>query len=132
MYGESGDGDGQFSRPAGLTVAPDGVIFVADWGNERVQVLNSDGSFALKLRGQATVSKWAADYFASNPEELEAREIANMTPELPAHLRSAYHESSQSEPYFWGPVAVRLDNQGRVYVSEANRHRLQIYQRTDV
>ena len=132
VYGESGDGDGQFSRPAGLTVAPDGVIFVADWGNERVQVLNSDGSFALKLRGQATVSKWAADYFASNPEELEAREIANMTPELPAHLRSAYHESSQSEPYFWGPVAVRLDNQGRVYVSEANRHRLQIYQRTDV
>jgi DNA-binding beta-propeller fold protein YncE len=132
VYGETGDGDGQFSRPAGLTVDTDGVIYVADWGNERVQVLNPDGSFALKLRGQATVSKWAEDYFASNPEELETREMSNLTPVLPKHLRSAYHESSQSEPYFWGPVAVRLDNKGRLYVSEANRHRLQIYQRTDI
>lgn len=132
VYGQSGDGDGEFSRPAGLSVDRDGVIFVADWGNERVQVLNPDGSFALKLRGQATVSKWAEDYFASNPEELAMRDIADLTPELPEHLRSAYHESSQSEPYFWGPVSVRLDDQGKVYVSEANRHRLQIYQRTDL
>lgn len=128
VFGESGSGDGQFHRPAGLTVGSDGMIYVADWGNERVQVLNPDGSFALKLRGQATVSKWAMEFFESNPDEWKTRQISNLTPELPEHLRSAYHESSQTEPYFWGPVSVRLDDKGRLYVTESNRHRIQIYQ----
>ena len=54
-----------------------------------------------------------------------------MTPELPAHLRSAYHESSQSEPYFWGPVAVAVDDQGRGFVVESCRNRIQVYRRQE-
>jgi len=45
------------------------------------------------------------------------------------HLRSPYHESSQTEPYFWGPVSVKVDTQGQIYVTEANRHRLQVYRK---
>ena len=63
-YGESGDGDGQFNRPADVVVDRDGYMYVADWGNERVQVLDPDGVFQLKLRGQATLSKWAEEFFA--------------------------------------------------------------------
>lgn len=48
---------------------------------------------------------------------------------LPAHLNTPYHISSQTEPYFWGPVSVTLDGDGRLYVAETNRHRLQIYQK---
>ena len=128
-FGESGDGDGQFSRPAGVAVDDEGYIYVADWGNERVQVLGPDGSFQLKLRGQATASKWAKDYLASAPEEAKAREKADMFPSPPPRHSSHYHVSSHTESYFWGPVSVTLDDEQRLYVTEANRHRFQVYQK---
>jgi DNA-binding beta-propeller fold protein YncE len=129
-YGESGDGDGQFVRPSGVAVDAEGFIYVADWGNERVQILGPDGSFQLKLRGQATLSKWADEFFASNPDEWETRRQADLTPELPAHLNTPYHISAQTEPYFWGPVSVTVDRDNRLYVAETNRHRFQVYQRS--
>ncbi|MGE3539013.1 MAG: 6-bladed beta-propeller [Candidatus Tectimicrobiota bacterium] len=128
-FGTSGQGEGQLRRPSGVAVDAEGYIYVADWGNERVQVLGPDGSFQLLLRGQATLSKWAEEYFASNPEEWEARLASNLMPALPAHLNTPYHISSQTEPYFWGPVSVTLDHEQRLYVPETNRHRVQIYQK---
>ena len=127
-FGESGEGDGQFHRPSSVAVDADGHIYVADWGNERVQVLGPDGGFLLKLRGQATDSKWAEEYLASTPDEKAEREKANLIPELPPHLSTPYLISHQSEPYFLGPRSVNLDREGRLYVTESTRHRLQVYQ----
>ena len=128
-FGESGQGDGQFDRPADVAVDGDGYIYVADWGNERVQVLDPDGVFQLKLRGQATVSKWAGDFFASNSDEAEPRSRSNLTPTMPPHLDTPYHAASQSEPLFWEPIGVTVDQHGRLYVAESRRHRFQVYQR---
>ena len=128
-FGSSGNDEGQFRRPTSVAVDEDGFIYVADWGNERVQVLNSKGEFQVLLRGEATVSKWAEDYFAANPEEKAERERSNLMPPLPPHLNTPYHISSQTEPYFWGPVAVSLDREGRLYVVETNRHRFQVYRK---
>jgi DNA-binding beta-propeller fold protein YncE len=128
-FGSPGDGEGQFHRPTSVAIDAEGFIYVADWGNERVQVLGPDGSFQLILRGEATVSKWAEAYFDSNPEEKVERDVSNLMPELPAHLNTPYHVSSQTEPYFWGPVSVSLDREGRLYVTETNRHRFQVYQK---
>ena len=128
--GSSGSGDGQLSRPAGVCVDSGGFIYVADWGNERVQVFDAAGQFVQSLRGQATLSKWAQDFMSVNPDERNTREISNLIPELPAHFDTPYLISSQTEPYFWGPVSVRLDAAERLLVTESNRHRVQIYQRS--
>lgn len=128
-FGETGEGDGQFHRPSSVAVDPEGYIYVADWGNERVQVLRPDGSYLLKLRGQATLSKWAEDFFASNPDERRERDRSNMVPQVLPHLSTPYHVSAQTESYFWGPVSVKLDRVGRLYVTESNRGRVQIYQK---
>ena len=127
-FGESGHGDGQLSRPSGVAVDEDGNVYVADWGNERVQVLDSDGGFRAKLRGSATVSKWAADFLDSNLDEKLTRERANLHPPIAPHLDTIYHISSQNEPYFWGVASLTLDRERRLYVTESNRHRFQIYQ----
>lgn len=128
-YGGPGTGEGEFHRPSSVAVDAEGYIYVADWGNERVQILGSGGEFQTLLRGEGTVSKWAAEYFDVNPEEKKERDASNLIPDLPEHLTSPYHVSSQTEPYFWGPVSVSLDNQGRLYVTETNRHRFQVYQK---
>ncbi len=128
-FGRPGQGEGEFHRPSKVAVDTEGYIYVADWGNERVQVLRPDGKLELLLRGQATLSRWAMDFFASNQDEWRERQKANLVPELPPHLRTPYHTSSQTEPYFWGPTSVNLDREGRLYVTETSRHRIQIYQK---
>ena len=130
-WGSSGQGDGEFHRPSGVAVDPEGTIYVADWGNERVQVLGPDGGFLAKFRGQAGVSKWGMDYLTSNMDELEEREKANLEPELDLLPTDEYsrEESASIEKLFWGPVSVRTDDQGNIYVLESCRHRIQIYRK---
>lgn len=129
VYGAPGDGEGQFQRPTQVAVDDEGYIYVADWGNERVQALDARGRCQLLLRGEATLSKWAREYLEVNPEEAAERWNSNLTPQLPPHLNTPYHISSQTEPYFWGPVAVSLDGRGNLYVVETNRHRFQVYRK---
>ncbi len=126
-FGSPGRGDGQFHRPSSVAVDGDGYIYVADWGNHRVQVLAPDGTFVLKLRGQATLSPWAVEYLRANQDELEARALFN--PYVQVDTDDPYEVSARTEPYFWGPISVKLDRQGRLYVLESNRHRFQVYRR---
>ena len=129
-YGTSGRGAGELRRPSGVAVDERGFMYVSDWGNERVQVLDASGSPIQVLRGQATLSKWAASFMETNREEAEARASANLKPDLPSVYRDDPHtESAHIESLFWAPMSVKLDHAGRVYVTEGNRHRIQIYQR---
>ena len=121
-------GEGTLNRPSGVSVDRNGNIYVSDWGNERLQVFDSSGKAISSMRGEATLSDWAKDFFESNPDEMETREISNLNPDIPDHLNTPYHISSQTESYFWGPVSVRIDSNNRLYVVESNRHRIQIYE----
>ena len=129
-YGTTGDGDGQFNRPAGVTTDAYGNIYVADWGNERVQVLRPDGGFLAILRGESGISKWGHDYFEANAEELNERRKSDMEPDLGPMARGSLREESASiEKLFWGPTAVNVDDEGRLFVVESCRFRIQVYQR---
>ena len=50
-WGESGSGEGQFSRPWGLCLDREGNVYVADWGNNRVQKFSADGEYLLSFGG---------------------------------------------------------------------------------
>jgi len=127
-WGGPGQGDGEFHRPSGVAVDKNGMVYVADWGNERVQVLGPDGAFVAKFRGEAGLSKWADDYFAANAHELEERQKADMEPKLDLLPQDGPREESANiEKLFWGPTAVKVDDEGRIYVVESCRHRIQVY-----
>ena len=131
-FGEPGRGDGQFTRPASVAVDGDGYIYVADWGNERVQVLDSGGNFVAKLRGESTLSEWAANFLSINQEEATARATADLEMEIDYAVDDPHEESSHIEKYFWCPSSVKLDSRGYLYVTETNRHRIQVYRRGQV
>ena len=128
--GASGKGDGEFNRPTGVAVDKDLNVIIADWGNQRVQLLGPDGRFIAVYHGEGEVSKWAQEYLDANPVERDARLVSDMEPELdPEAIIPDYqsYRSGSIEKLFWGPMSVKIDNAGRVYILESLRHRIQIY-----
>ena len=129
QWGVSGDGVGQLRRPSSVAVDDVGYIYVTDWGNERVQVFAPDGEVAAVLRGDATTSTWAEDYLAANPDEAAARREANLAPAVNPWRDHHRERSAGVEALFWGPTSVTLDAEGRIYVVDSCRHRVQIYRK---
>ncbi len=112
-FGKSGDGEGELNRPTGVAVDKDGHIFVTDYKNDRVQVFRADGSYITAMRGQAGLSKWGAERVYLDPTIVQARDRAlNL---------------SEREGAFQGPIAVEVDGDGRVFVLECARHRVQVF-----
>lgn len=129
-FGASGSGGSDLYRPSGITPDEEGNLYIADWGNHRVQILDAEGGFIASFRGDAGISGWSDEYFGANPDELEERQKANLEPELdPETIYDTRDESASIEKYLWGPTSVKLDDEGRMYVVDSCRHRIQIYQR---
>ena len=130
--GSSGRGEGQLLRPSGVTVDEFGYFYVADLGNERVQIFDNHGDFLQLLRGEATLSKWAQSFMESNVDERDTRKNANLEPVAGIDFSDTgdpHRESAYVEKLFWGPVSVKLDSDGRLYVTDGNRHRVQVFER---
>jgi DNA-binding beta-propeller fold protein YncE len=113
-FGTSGSGEGQFNRPSGVAVDNDGVIYVADWLNNRLQVFDADGTFVTARTGDATVSKWGKEKLDANAEMWQERERA---------------WGLEREKDFWGPTGVCVDDEGRIFVCESARNRIQVYRK---
>ena len=114
-FGSSGQGDGEFFRPTGIAVDKDGIIYVTDFKNDRLQVFDADGGFVTKLLGEATLSKWGRQRVELEPAMVRGREIAQGLEER--------------ERQFQGPIAVDVDDEGRVFVVETARQRVQIFRK---
>ncbi|MBI50247.1 MAG: hypothetical protein CL781_02825 [Chloroflexi bacterium] len=124
--GRSGAGDGEFNRPSDMAVDKDGNIYVADWGNQRIQVVDANGEFLDSHRGAAHLNPWSVEYLSSQDDERAARQ--SFVPVYNPDTDDQHEISARMEPYLWDPVAVELDDEGRVYVVETGRHRFQMFE----
>ena len=48
-FGSKGNGPGQFKNPGQICIAPDGLVYVSDCGNGRVQVFEQEGKFVREF-----------------------------------------------------------------------------------
>ena len=115
QFGSSGDGDGQLNHPTKVAVDKDGIIYVADFKNDRLQVFDAEGNYIAQLHGEATLSKWGRERVELDPTIVKARELA--------------HNLHEREKLFHGPISVEVDDEGRIFVLECPRQRLQIYRK---
>ncbi len=113
-FGTSGQGEGELNRPTGVAVDNEGDIYVADWGNDRVQVFAPDGGFITTFTGNGGISKWGKSKLDANPEMYQEREQAYKL---------------EVEKRLWGPVAIAVDDDNRIFVAETCLHRIQVYQK---
>ena len=117
----------KFNRPASLAVASDFNIYVADWGNERVIVIDQEGKLITELYGDSVPSKWALDYFNANPVDYQERLKADLNTDFTTGRTDLRDKSARIEKFLWGPTAVKLDSEGRVFIVDSCRHRVQVY-----
>ena len=104
-------------------------MYVADWGNERVQVLDPDGNFVITLRGEATMSPWGQQFMDANQDEAGLRQQSDLRTADNIRRDSEHELSSHIEHLFWGPVSAKLYGSGHLYVTDRNRHGIQVYER---
>jgi len=117
QWGSTGSGEGEFNRPVGIAVDRAGDVYVVDWHNHRVQIFDSGGGFQAQLTGDANLSTWAEQLLAANPLMVEQRRNA---------------KDLSQEKGFWNPRGVKVDDQGRVFVVDSSRGRLQVYRKVAV
>ena len=115
-----GGADDRFNRPSGLAVDDDGDIYVCDWGNERVQVLSPAGETLTSFRGDSITSTWSRAYFEANPEE--GRGTLGVRPGAGSGAlgERSREISANVEKLLWGPTAVKVDSQGRIYIVDSS------------
>jgi hypothetical protein len=79
-WGEPGTGPGQFNTPHSIAADDAGNIYVADRGNGRIQVFNSDGKFLREIRINVPYDRTIHPWMGNMPSEVPA------TSEAPAPL----------------------------------------------
>ena len=106
----------KLNHPTDVAVDSDGDIYVADWGNHRVCVFDSEGHPITSLIGDAQVlSKWGQQSIDANPDMMKARRRV---------------KSLEPQWRFCFPTAVDFDpDTDSVIVADSQRNRLQIYKK---
>lgn len=129
-WGKLGSGPGEFRTPHGLALDSRGRLFVADRGNNRIQIFNQDGQFleAWKQFGRPS------GIFIDKNDILYVADSESGNATNPGWLRGIRIGSARDgkvtyfiptvdpEPYgtIGGPDGVAADDQGNVYGAEVN------------
>jgi len=125
-WGTVGRGDSEFNYPCGIAVAPDGKVFVADWGNGRIQYFSPTGVF---------LGKWDAD-----ARELDFGPDGNLyvisfhngvycyTPTGSLIRRWGFEGSGEGG--FYQPRDISCSEGGNVYVSDTDHYQIQYFTST--
>ena len=135
-WGEPGSGPGQFHVPHGIAVDRNGVVYVADRENSRLQLFSPDGKFLTEWKDIARPCQLAIDdagrvYVAElgyragmwpgttapSPQSTGGRvSIFDAQARLLARFGGGEHPCESGD--FFAPHDIRLDSRGSLYISE--------------
>ena len=111
-FGSSGTGDGELQRPTGVAIDEEGDVYVTDNRNNRLNIYDAEGNFVTAFVGDAIdLSPWAQAGLDVNVDAKKARRMFDVS----------------RERHFQRPVAVNVDDKGRIIVLETKPNRIQIY-----
>ncbi|MBD47990.1 MAG: hypothetical protein CL891_02715, partial [Dehalococcoidia bacterium] len=101
--------------PSSVAVDLDGDVYVTSWWNCKVEIFRRDGSHITTLSGNADIlSKWAQEFLDQNPDYRKARQLV---------------KDLKPEWAFFRPISIKTTEDGRIWISEDERWRIQVYQK---
>ncbi len=134
VTGKESEASEGYHYPTNATTAKDGVVYVTDSLNYRVQVLGPDLTFRKHFgtagdspghfsrpKGIATDSDkhvYVVDALFDNVQIFDSE----------GQLLLAFGTSGSDRGEFWLPNAIFIDDHDRIYVSDSHNHRVQVFQ----
>jgi len=144
ILGMAGVAEGQFQRPRGIAVAPDGTLYVADTGNFRIQHLAPDGSVLHVWGTYGNLMDGGPE--AAPPGTFNEPWDVAVGPDGYVYVVDTWNHRIQkftaegefvtmwgtfgndgSPLALWGPRAVVVDAQGHVFVTDTGNKRVVVY-----
>lgn len=137
VWGSQGATAGTFAAPEGIALGPDGLLYVADTGNSRVQVFTREGEFVRQWNGGGTAGQ------LNKPKRIAVASDGRVVVSDSGNNRIAIFSAMGTFIEAWGslgsgdnqlrtPTGIALDGIGRVFVSDAGNTRIQVFSSTGV
>jgi len=137
--GKGSKEQGFFDHPLGVSISPDGLVYVTDQGNNRVQVFDQKGNF-----------KFTFGTKGSGPGEMLGPYYSKFHPNGNLYLvdrgnhRIQVFDKTGKFLFKWGanngdgtkgsrpgeldwPHEIEIDNDGRIYIADTFNNRIQIF-----
>ena len=136
-------GEGLFTRPHGLTLAPDNTIFCADDGDHTIRKCTIKGKVLMTLGNPGQASQYQSGYPFHRPTDIAFDPQTHDIYVSDGYGNSKVHKYSPDGKllFSWGEPGtnpgqfnivhnIATDKEGYVYVADRENHRVQIFDRT--
>jgi DNA-binding beta-propeller fold protein YncE len=133
--GKRGSGPGEFNLPRDCVVGEDGLLYVVDGGNFRVQVFDGDGTF---VRTFGTIGRQSGQF--SRPKEIAADTLGNIYVADSAFgnfqifdrngvllLDVGSRSNSDAPAKFMLPSGIAVDLDGRIYMVDQFFRKVEVF-----
>ncbi len=126
-----GSGDGLLESPLGAAVDPGGNLYIADRGNERIQMFDPSGSFITKWGEEGSgpgQMNWPSDVSVAPDGSVYVTDTTNHRVQRwtsEGAFISQWGSAGSGDGQFVNPSAVATDSVGNVYVADADNDRIQ-------
>jgi uncharacterized protein (TIGR03663 family) len=127
--------EGSFNEPWGISVGPEGHVYVADTWNHRIQKFNAQGEFVMQwgFFGQAEtpIAFWGPrDVLVDQQGRVLVSDTGNkriVVFDAQGNYLSQFGSQGFGPGQFDEPVGLASDSQGNLYVADTWNQRIQVF-----